>query len=84
MIEYDGTFKCDCCGLPIPGAMLWVEVNGSIKTKTEDYSSFRWDFCDLFCMKEHLDKNIKWEDMKISSFKAGAKRRNDEGVAKVH
>lgn len=50
----DGNFRCNHCRELIPDTMLWIETKGTYKTDMI-YVPFRWDFCDLYCLKAYLD-----------------------------
>lgn len=55
-------FYCDECGREIPDTLLWIELSGTIRLKTEkgyDYKAVRMDFCDPFCAKSWIEKSMK-------------------------
>ena len=70
MIE-DGNFRCNHCGELIPDTMLWIETMGTYKVDGS-YITFRWDFCDLYCQKAHLDAK---DFTKIEEAKHKVKKR---------
>jgi len=63
----DGNFRCDACKEIIPDAMLWIEVVGTYKDGSK-YTTFRWDLCDLHCLKSHLD-NLDLSKIAIAKHK---------------
>lgn len=73
MITEDGSFRCEHCGELIPDIMLWIETLGTYKkdkyfpAKEGDskakavYETFRWDFCDLHCLRDYLASDkVDW------------------------
>ena len=68
MIDNDN-FRCDHCKELIPDVMLWIEVTGTYKFR-KSYNTFRWDFCDLFCLRDYLkSNNIDWDGIEEAKHK---------------
>lgn len=69
MIEEDGTTRCEHCGEIIPDMILWVETHGMYKSRKK-YRNFRWDFCDLFCLRDYLQSDkLDWDGLEMAKHK---------------